>query len=140
MTTKLRVCDRGTAKDLAPVRVKFAVISIKNPAAEDVVFNDPNLMRVLRLAFDDIDTLSANLVMFDDDMAGMVWDFVEEVWDKVEILIVHCNMGQCRSPAVAAAVARVREGDDKVWFRTKTPNRSVYRRLLQTAHSRGLLE
>jgi predicted protein tyrosine phosphatase len=140
VNSKLCVCDRGTAIDLAPVRVKFAVISIKNPTAKDVAFKDENLVGVLRLAFDDIDVAVDDLVPFNDEMAGRVLDFVAEVWDKVDILLVHCNMGQCRSPAIAAAIARIQEGSDKFWFQTKTPNRSVYRRLLQLAHSRGLME
>lgn len=139
MNTKLRVCDRKTAAKLGSLSVKWAVISIKNPGAKEVVFNCPNLVGALHLTFHDEIKPNDAYVMFDEAMATETWDFVKKHWDEVDIVLVHCHMGLCRSPAIAAAVAKALEGDDKLWFKIKSPNRHVYRTMLQVAHERGLV-
>lgn len=55
------------------------------------------------------------------------------------MLLIHCNHGMSRSPAVAAAIAKVKYKDDSEWFTRKVPNRRVYRLMLAVAHRRGLL-
>ena len=53
---------------------------------------------------------------------------------KVERSIVHCDAGKSRSPGVAAALARVLDGDDASYFGGRyTPNARVYRTLLEVA-------
>jgi predicted protein tyrosine phosphatase len=47
---------------------------------------------------------------------------------------VHCDAGVSRSPAVAAALARVLKGDDAEYFAGRyRPNTRVYRMLLEHA-------
>lgn len=45
--------------------------------------------------------------------------------------------GKSRSPAVAAAITKIKGGDDSHWFRVKTPNALVYRTLLNRAFERN---
>ena len=47
---------------------------------------------------------------------------------------MHCDAGKSRSPAVAAALARVLDGDDAHFFGGRyTPNMRVYRTLLESS-------
>ena len=94
---------------------------------------------VLRIATDDVlDDADQGrpITAFNENHAAMVLDFWDRVKDDIDILAVHCNGGQCRSPAVAAAITRVEGGDDDKWFRTKRPNIRVYRMILDEHHAR----
>ena len=71
--------------------------------------------------------------------AAEILDFVDKVWDKVEYLMVHCLAGMSRSPGVAAAVARLKYGNDDFYFKNYMPNTMVYRTILNLAHERGMI-
>src|SRR5262249_4949755 len=64
--------------------------------------------------------------------ARAVWGFIEDHLPRIERFIVHCDAGMCRSPAVAAAVAKVLLGDDAAYFRRYRPNMRGYRIMLET--------
>jgi hypothetical protein len=53
--------------------------------------------------------------------------------------MIHCEEGNSRGPAVAAAISRIYLGEDKLYFLPHMywPNRLVYQILLDTAHKRG---
>jgi hypothetical protein len=51
---------------------------------------------------------------------------VNKVWDKIDLLMVHCLAGISRSAAVAAAIAKVKYNDDSLYFTRYKPNISVY--------------
>ncbi len=44
------------------------------------------------------------MILFDEDIAGKLLDDVISISDECETIIIHCNIGLSRSPAVAAAV------------------------------------
>ena len=54
------------------------------------------------------------------------------VWDKVEVLLIHCDVGLSRSPAVAAALSHIYYSDDGPWFESDFPNHLVYNLLVGT--------
>jgi predicted protein tyrosine phosphatase len=145
--TTIEVCPRQTAANMHAPEFPWAVISIKNPDMSPLEFPTANCLGVLALDFDDADRQpdqspmareSTKYTLFTAEMAEKVWDFVEGVWDKADVLLIHCNHGMSRSPAVAAAIAKTKHGDDQEWFRRKSPNRLVYRLMLETAQRRGL--
>jgi len=86
---------------------------------------------LLRLVFDDI-TLPDTPQSFTPALAAEILDFAANVWDKVEVLLIHCDVGLSRSPAVAAALSRIYYGDDAPWFELDFPNRLVYDVLVET--------
>lgn len=136
---KLVVMNIGEARMLAPdASQKWAIVSIVNPKDEPVEFKQDNI-EALHLRFDDTDRLCSDMVAFNMAQAAQVWDFVDKVWDHVDTFAVHCLMGLSRSPGIAAAIAKVKYDDDRIWFERKTPNRRVYRAMLETARSRGLI-
>lgn len=97
---------------------------------------------VLRLAFFDLDVQVAGAgedQLFSRAHAALVWDLLALHEPMLERVIVHCDAGYSRSPAVAAAIARVYDGDDAQYFRRYQPNRRVYRMLIDEAVDRGRL-
>lgn len=97
---------------------------------------------VLRLSFYDLDQLLPGVTedeLFSAEHAKQIWDFVAQHRAAIERVIVHCDAGYSRSPAVAAALSRVIEGTDDEFFRRYQPNRRVYRALINEAVERGML-
>ena len=81
---------------------------------------------VLTLYFDDIVTEVDGAVLFDDDMADQIIDFIEEKKAEVDTLIVHCYAGQSRSRAVGAFAVEILGGDNSRYFEEGTPNQYIY--------------
>jgi predicted protein tyrosine phosphatase len=83
----------------------------------------------LRLHFPDADVASEQFpegLLFAPEHAREIWDFVLRHRD-VERVVIHCDAGISRSPAVAAALARVLNGDDVEFFAGRyRPNMRVY--------------
>ena len=135
MAVQIMVLNRGEAERFKPL-ARHAYISVadsdQQPAALPQAPSE--CVEVLRLAFDDVlngDEQGRPIVAFDDDHAKQIWMFWDRVREKVDLLIIHCNGGFCRSPAIAAAIALTEFGDDARWFATKRPNTVVYRTLLK---------
>lgn len=59
--------------------------------------------------------------------------FTNEWYDKVDMIIIHCDGGVSRSAGVAAAIMRVKEGDDSkiMHSSSKKPNMTCYLRTLK---------
>jgi predicted protein tyrosine phosphatase len=97
---------------------------------------------VLRLSFYDLDQRAPGVTedaLFSPEHAQRIWDCVAEHRASIERVIVHCDAGYSRSPAIAAALSLVLEGTDEEFFRRYQPNRRVYRALINEAVARGML-
>ena len=101
----------------------WAAISITS-GREHPVLSEANRVGLLRLVFDDI-TQPGTPQSFTPALAAEILNFVASVWDKAEMLLIHCDVGLSRSPAVAAALSRIYYGDDGQWFELDFPNRLV---------------
>jgi predicted protein tyrosine phosphatase len=111
----------------------WAAISITSGHGHPAL-SETNRVGLLRLLFDDI-TQSDTPQSFTPSLAAEILDFVASVWDKADAILIHCDVGLSRSPAVAAALSRIYYGDDGPWFELDFPNRLVYDVLMET-HSR----
>lgn len=130
---KLEIRNKGTARNFTCDQ-PWACISVSTYEGEWPNLSEENLVDVLRLAFADMDFPRPDRVMFDEHMAQSVLDFYEAVEQKgAEVLMVHCEAGLSRSPAIAAGLSKVHTGDDSMYFQRYMPNRFVYRKLLETA-------
>jgi rhodanese-related sulfurtransferase len=75
-------------------------ISISDPDAPPADVS-PRFAAVLRLNFDDVTERGVDSdILFAADHARAIVDFVD-LWPDADRLMVHCNMGVSRSPAVA---------------------------------------
>lgn len=132
---KYVVHTRQTIQHIRP-RESHVIISISDTDREEVdLTTTDTCCGVLRLAFDDVDgdmDVGRPVVRFNETLAQRVLD----LWERaraagVAAIYVHCNAGQSRSPAIAAALTRLDGMDDDVWFKFRTPNRLVYRTLME---------
>lgn len=112
----------------------------------------PNLNKVknvgiLRLTFSDANGKSDrdvpmvasddDIVLFNEKQANCILDFFENVQNKIEVLLVHCEAGVSRSPAIAAALSKLYYGDDTRFFANYTPNSFVYNSIIKAYNKRN---
>ncbi len=114
----------------------WAAISIST-LGDFPTLSEYNRQGLLQLAFADTadpdrdDSFTASL-------ATELLDFVDEIWDRVEVLLIHCEAGMSRSPGVAAALSRIYYGDDGPWFEYDFPNGLVYQLLVDGHQQRSV--
>lgn len=136
---QLFVYSRGAIERVPPHEVPHLIISItSSPDDQARLPASPQCRGVLRLVFPDLDAPSPGMPspLFGVEHARAIWDFVERRPDDVERIVLHCDAGVSRSPAVAAAIAKCLTGDDAELFRRYRPNMRVYRTLLEVWHDR----
>ncbi len=115
----------------------WAAISITTEG-DFPVLSGGNRQGLLQLAF--ADTADSDRPdAFTTVLATELLDFVAEVWDRVEVLLIHCEAGLSRSPGVAASLSQIYYGDDGRWFEYDFPNALVYH-LLVEGHKRRASE
>jgi predicted protein tyrosine phosphatase len=121
-----------------PHEVPHVIISITS-GPEDVarLRSNDQCRAVLRLSFPDADApseLFGEDDLFSFSQATQIWDFVLRHRDDVQRILLHCDAGVSRSPAVAAAISRGLGRDDAEFFSGRyQPNMRVYRLLLDAA-------
>jgi predicted protein tyrosine phosphatase len=133
MPMRFIVTDRESIESGILVRSAYAVISIRDPNRRKVrVRNQSGLREVLHLAFHDAEPLKSmpmppRIKLMTQAQAGEIWDFVRGQPVNIGAVVVHCEGGVSRSPAVAAALCRGLGGDDSRFFRQYKPNAYVYK-------------
>ena len=123
--------------------LSWAMISIATQEGTWPSYDEKNCKKVLRLAFHDADPNNPHNPhhatedqLFNEKRANLILDFLNEI-NEVDMLVVHCEAGVSRSPAIAAVLAKVLYGDDSQFFKAPfTPNMHVYRVMLDVAHDR----
>jgi predicted protein tyrosine phosphatase len=127
------VYSRPAIASLPPHDVAHVIISITTTEGDRARFPVPPSCRgVLRVVFADIESPIPDVRMFDIELAREIWRFVLKHREAIARIVVHCDAGHSRSPAVAAALSRVLVGSDEEFFRRYEPNPHVYRLLLET--------
>ena len=118
----------------------YAVISIQDTHTGGFGFNFQEnrfCKGVLTLGFDDIVRPVTGAVLFSDEQAEQILDFISTHMDA-DTLLVHCYAGQSRSRAVGAFAVRMLGGDNSAYFKNGSPNQYVYD-VLETAWIRRML-
>ncbi len=132
MGLEFTVTDRESVEDGILVRGSYVVISIHDPEKRPArVVRQSGLRDVLRLAFHDAEPsddmkLPDDIVLMTAEQARRVWQFVQRWEGEVGIVVVHCEQGMSRSPAVAATLCRAYGGDEQRFFNDFQPNLYVY--------------
>ncbi len=127
------VYSRAAVERVAPHDVPHLIVSITS-ASNDVARLPigPESRGVLRLTFLDVDGDDPDAFM--PQHADLIWQLVD-AYPDVHRLVVHCDAGVSRSPAVAVAVLEDRGGDPMPLFDRYMPNMRVLR-LLREARGR----
>jgi predicted protein tyrosine phosphatase len=119
----------------------WALISISSPGDESWRPKNecPNLIGRLDLTFDNVERISHGTTAFWMGDAEKVLEFFAAHRDGAQAWVVHCAMGESRSPAIAAALDLLITGKDAAWHAKRTPNRRVYECLISAANRQGLI-
>ena len=142
MPLKFIVTDRSGIEAGVLVKSAYIVISIHDSNSRPaMVKKQSGLRATLKLAFDDAEPtssshLEAAVMLMTSQQADEIWAFVEQHRNDVGAVVVHCEAGVSRSPAVAAALCKGLGGDDRRFFRMYQPNMHVYRLMLDAARKR----
>lgn len=104
----------------------WACISIISPESREPDFICNRLSGIIRLSFHDSDISDEGMQIITDEQSLEIVKFVETFYDKVPLIVVHCEAGISRSAAVAAAFTNLYGGSDSHFFRFFHPNMTVY--------------
>ena len=114
--------------DFAELKDTYAVISIQDTLTGGFVITfkeNRKCTGVLTLYFDDIIKPVDGYVLFNEEQAAQIIEFIEE-HRSAETLLVHCYGGQSRSRAVGAFALEMLGGDNSRYFEDSRLNRHVY--------------
>lgn len=126
-------------KPHATLGVPYLVISIRGKRDDEVkLAEDKHRQGCISYVFDDVerdqtdngDTLNSIQQL----QADSIWAYIEQWWNKVPAIVVHCEAGRSRSVGVAAAIVKAFGGDDTPFFQQRTPNMLCYRRVYNAAY------
>ena len=128
--------DRRSIEQGILVRSSYILISIRDPDKRKVrVPKQSGLREVLHLAFHDAEptrnmVLPEKIRLMTEEQAREIWEFVKK-WEKeIGAVVVHCEQGMSRSPAVAAGICKGLGGDESCFFEQYQPIRYVYELVL----------
>ena len=137
MASEIVVLNRINAEEF-DCPYDWACISIANAERDFAEIPDANRTALLRLAFADITRPMDDYLLFHDDQAHDILDFVTHHWEHNRTLMVHCDAGISRSSAVAAAIARLKWRDESQFLESPfEPNPLVYRTIREVATGRA---
>lgn len=131
---RIMVLNRLRAEDPKfAITDRHVMISVTDPKDAADIPDRRTCQDILRLEFNDsyrFGEPGEKRVMFSEDQAEQIIDFVNKYRTKVPLLVVHCLAGMNRSPAIAAATARMLGRSDEYFFKEYAPDSWVYRTIL----------
>lgn len=115
------------------VRTPYVVISISDPSSRKPRLKRSSGFRgAIYLRFHDVEPVTSaepavETVLMTAKHARRVWNFILRHWESVDTVVVHCEQGSSRSPAVVAGIADVMDYDVSELLRWLQPNAFVVR-------------
>ena len=109
----------------------YMIISIDSPGKDvPALAESPLCVGVLRVLFNDISRPRKGKLLFERSHARAILDFVSGHLPRARAILVHCTHGIFRSPAVAAALSTILQGEEWFFQAFHTRNPHVYNTLL----------
>jgi predicted protein tyrosine phosphatase len=139
---RFKVTDRESVERGLRLRSAYALVSIRDPDRPKVKVGKSTMMKaVLALAFHDAEPspgflLPGNIRLMSFEDAKAIWTFVLGLPSEVETVVVHCEQGMSRSPAVAAGLCQGMGGDPAKFFQEYQPNAYVLELVTQAARAK----
>ena len=127
-------CERYCTQKHSKSSLIISIASTYDNVKPNIWCDDKNNVKyILSLAFDDVEYEDDKEHCIMWEQGKQIADFVNEHYKEVDRIIVHCDGGISRSAGVAAAIMRVKEGDDSCIFdnKAKHPNMTCYLRTLK---------
>jgi predicted protein tyrosine phosphatase len=125
--------SRREVETMPLVRVPHVLISIRDPGTRKPRLLKHGLRRdTMFLAFHDAEpsedfTLPPKIKLMTPKHAAEIWAFVLKHLSVIEAVVVHCEQGMSRSPAVAAAILMGMGLDASELTETFQPNAYILR-------------
>lgn len=113
---------------------RWSLISINGNGETPPDIVCPKLYSKLELFFDDIDEPVKGYRLFSDDDANQIINFVQSNKNSTTLFVIHCHAGISRSAAVAAALSRYYNGDERFYFNKFIPNIHVYSTIIKNTN------
>lgn len=112
------------------------IISITSDIAYPVQIKEGTGCKgIIRFNFDDISRMPKGyetlLELFTDKHAKEILSFVNERVRGIKTIIAHCDAGVSRSSATAAALSKILNNKDDIYFKNYVPNMRVYTEILK---------
>ena len=134
---KILILSRSLARDFVYEK-PWACISIASNALDFPKINKVQCIDLLQLVFEDLEYRRDTVDTFTPDHAKQICNFVDKVWDNIDLLMIHCYAGISRSPAVGKAISEVYQPEYASKFDDIfTPNQLVYETLKYQFANRG---
>ena len=112
----------------------WACISINEPEMAPVRLQEANRVDLLRQHYMDSEFPRERLRCFCAEDAQEIWKFVDKVWNKIDLLMVHCSAGVSRSAAVGKAISyKYEQKYINYYDRLFSPNNLIYNILLENS-------
>lgn len=122
----------------------YILISITCPKDTEPILRDSKTrLDVLKMRFHDWDIKAKELfdtkypedgkkmVFFSEAHAQEIVKFVNQYFNKVDLIVVNCAAGISRSAGVAAALSKCLTGEDAYFFERYIPNSLVYSTIIK---------
>ncbi len=113
----------------------YAIISIQDTHLQNFGFEftkNEYCKGVLTLLVDDIVKPVDGAVLFSEDHARRILEFVDTMKGKIDTLVIHCYAGNSRSAAVGKALLDRSGADSSKLTRRTNPNQHIYRLLMES--------
>ncbi len=124
----IQTCGREEIERGLVIRGTWALISITDSDRPRATLRNPASPRgVLRLAFDDAEPPSGRVLMTPGQADGIVAFARRMMCDGVQYLVIHCEQGASRSPALVEGLGLDGAEDFDGWY---SVNRLVRRLVL----------
>jgi len=120
-------------KTVFPPKAISGLISISTTGYKNAPLED-GWDWIYRLKFDDVDGEQKGYVPFNKVVAQALAGAIKERIDHCDFLIVHCDAGISRSPAIVVAILEYFTGDKQIYKRYPNYNRLVYKLIMEALH------
>ncbi len=114
------------------VAEKHIVISIRDIGSEKAKLPElENRLDELFLTFSDFDVPLEGIQVFNKGMAELTWNFIDKYIKEIDVIVVNCEAGISRSAGMTAAISKILNGEDDLFFKRFLPNMLVYKMMLK---------
>lgn len=134
--SRIRVLSRNAIEAMHKYEYNDYAISFTDPHEKLAKIFGIQDFHVLRVQVYDVDVPLTDwngdvYYPLTDSDAKKIAKFVKKNWDSMNFLFVHCEAGISRSSGCAGAIAKYYFGDDEYYFKNYSPNRLIYRKMLE---------
>lgn len=147
---KFRVLNEYAIKEYEE-SLKHIVISIRSPfAAATFLPVNPNRVAEKFMSFHDLDHMpdadkiclgvSKPYLLFTEEQARDVWEFIDRYINDIEMIICNCEAGISRSAGLIAGIKAGMGLDESDIFQKYLPNSLVYRKMFEARQGKMLFQ